>query len=82
MQPALLSALLAYSKLLIPMTRRSLYSQKKEEASFPTPLSLPLAAPPGSWSQPLPSLFTEEKAHPGSVGSPAFTVIEIWQSRP
>lgn len=66
MQPALLAALLAYPKLLIPITRRPLYSQEKEEASFSMTFSLPLAAaPPGSWSQPLPSMFTDEKAHPG-----------------
>ena len=40
MQPALLAALLAYPKLLIPITRRSLYSQGKGEAApFPTLIS-------------------------------------------
>lgn len=80
MQPALLAALLNYPKLLISITRRSLYPQEKVEAS--PPLHSLWRHLPTAWSQPLPLVSTDGKVHPESVGSPTFFVIESWQSRP
>lgn len=76
MQPALITALLNYSKLLISITGRSLYPQEKGEASFPT-LHLH-EAPLGCLASP--SLQCQQmKRYTGeSEGSPAFLVIEMW----
>lgn len=69
-QPALLTALLTDSQLLISITRRPLCPRGKRRSLFSPPPLRTHETPPGSWSQPLPSVSTDEKAHPGVCRKP------------
>lgn len=71
----------ALSKLLIPITSRSLHPQEKGEKPLSPPHSLRRHLQ-AAWSQPLPSVSIDEKVHLGFLGNPTFLVIAVWQSRP
>lgn len=66
MQPALLY----YTADWCPASRLHRYdtplpSRKRRRSLFSSPPLLTHETPPGSWSQPLPSMSTDEKVHPG-----------------